>query len=430
MKEYVVGVDIGSSKVCAIAGKLDKYGKMQVMGVTSTKCSGIKRGIVVDIDSTAECIKDCIEQMERMIDFDISDIFISIPGEICELIVNRGVVAVSSEDREIKKNDVDRVLKAAKIITISSDKEIIGVIPQQFMVDGYDNITDPIGMSGLRLEVDAQLILSQSTVINNLFKSIKKAGLNLSGMVFQPLGTANVVLKAEEMKIGTLLLDIGAENTNISVFKNGKLCYSDNLALGGNIITNDISLCLRIPFSEAEKLKVNYGSGKSNFIDEDFKIKINTNYDNIVEIDYNVLTEIITARVEEILLLIKKKLMISEQMDNVSGVVVVGGGIALLKGCSDLCKEILDKPVRIGIPDYTGVDSPICAAAVGVVKDVVDSGKVNLCKEEALDEMRSHKSKKYEKKSIVWDDEKDEEDTEESSNGVFSKIRNFFADFF
>ncbi|MBE6068311.1 MAG: cell division protein FtsA [Clostridium lundense] len=430
MKEYVVGVDIGSSKVCAIAGKLDKYGKMQVMGVTSTKCSGIKRGIVVDIDSTAECIKDCIEQMERMIDFDISDIFISIPGEICELIVNRGVVAVSSEDREIKKNDVDRVLKAAKIITISSDKEIIGVIPQQFMVDGYDNITDPIGMSGLRLEVDAQLILSQSTVINNLFKSIKKAGLNLSGMVFQPLGTANVVLKDEEMKIGTLLLDIGAENTNISVFKNGKLCYSDNLALGGNIITNDISLCLRIPFSEAEKLKVNYGSGKSNFIDEDFKIKINTNYDNIVEIDYNVLTEIITARVEEILLLIKKKLMISEEMDNVSGVVVVGGGIALLKGCSDLCKEILDKPVRIGIPDYTGVGSPICAAAVGVVKDVVDSGKVNLCKEEALDEMRNHKSKKYEKKSIVWDDEKDEEDTEESSNGVLSKIRNFFADFF
>ncbi|WP_097025584.1 cell division protein FtsA [Clostridium peptidivorans] len=429
MKEYVVGVDIGSSKVCAIAGKLDKYGKMQVIGVTSTKCSGIKRGIVVDIDSTAECIKDCIQQMDRMIDFDINDIFISIPGEICELIVNRGVVAVSSEDREIKKNDVDRVLKAAKIITISSDKEIIGVIPQQFMVDGYDNITDPIGMSGLRLEVDAQLILSQSTVINNLFKSIKKAGLNLNGMVFQPLGTANVVLKAEEMKIGTLLLDIGAENTNISVFKNGKLCYSDNLALGGNIITNDISLCLKIPFSEAEKLKVKYGSGKSNFIDEDFKIKINTNYDNIVEIDYNVLTEIITARVEEILLLIKKKLMISEQMDNVSGVVVVGGGIALLKGCSDLCKEILDKPVRIGIPEYTGVGSPICAAAVGVVKDVVDSGKVNLCKEESLDEMRNHKSKKYEKKSIVWDDEEDE-DTEESSNGVFSKIRNFFADFF
>lgn len=430
MKEYVVGVDIGSSKVCAIAGKLDKYDKMQIIGVTSTKCSGIKRGIVVDIDSTAECIKDCIEQMERMIDSDISDIFISIPGEICELVVNRGVVAVSSEDREIKKNDVDRVLKATKIITIPSDKEIIGVIPQQFIVDGYDNITDPIGMSGLRLEVDAQLILSQSTVINNLFKSIKKAGLNLNGMVFQPLGTANIVLKAEEMKIGTLLLDIGAENVNISVFKDGKLCYSDNLALGGNIITNDISLCLKIPFSEAEKLKLKYGSGKANFIDEDFKIKINTNYDNVVEIDYNVLTEIITARVEEILLLIKKKLFISEQIENISGVVVVGGGIALLNGCSDLCKKILDKPVRIGVPEYTGAGSPICAAAVGVVKDVVDSGKVNFSKEESLDEIRNHKSKRNEKKSIVWDNEDDEGDTEKSGNGVFSKIRNFFADFF
>lgn len=205
MNEYVVGIDIGSSKVCAAAGRLDKYGKIQITGITSVPCSGLKRGIVVDIDNTAEGIKNCIEQLERMVDSKITEAYISIPLEICELALNRGVVAVSSEDREIRKNDVERALKAAKIITIPSDKEIIGVIPEQFIVDGYDNITDPVGMCGLRLEVDAQIVLCQSTIISNLFKSIKKTGINIVGMVFQPLANAMSVLNNEEMKIGTLL---------------------------------------------------------------------------------------------------------------------------------------------------------------------------------------------------------------------------------
>lgn len=427
MNEYVVGIDIGSSKVCAAAGKLDKHGKIQITGITSVPCNGVKRGIVVDIDSTAVGIKNCIEQLERMIDSKITEAYISIPAEICELTLNRGVVAVSSEDREIKKNDVERVLKAAKIIAIPSDKEIIGVIPEQFIVDGYDNITDPIGMCGLRLEVDAQIILCQSTVISNIFKSIKKAGINASGMVFQPLANAMAVLSNEEMKIGALLLDIGGETTNITVFNGNRLIYKDMLPIGGNAIANDISLCLKLPLSEAEKLKIKYGRViiPNEASGEDFKIKINANYDNVVEVDYSLLIQIISARIEEILCLVKKKLSVNEYLDKVSGIVVVGGGIALTKGSIELCKSIMDKPARAGTPEYVGAASPIYSTAVGVVKDVIDSGKVNLTQSTAQE---SH-HKKNDGKS-VWQEENDELYSEENNDGILSKIKGFFTDFF
>ncbi|WP_027623330.1 cell division protein FtsA [Clostridium lundense] len=425
MNEYVVGIDIGSSKVCAAAGIFDKHGKIQITGITSVPCDGVKRGIVVDIDNTAIGIKNCVEQLERMIDSKITEAYISIPGEICELTLNRGVVAVSSEDREIKKNDVERVLKAAKIISIPSDKEIIGVIPEQFIVDGYDNIIDPIGMCGLRLEVDAQIILCQSTIISNIFKGIKKAGINVNGMVFQPLANAEAVLNKEEMKIGVLLLDIGGETTNITVFNNNRLIYSDMLPIGGNTIANDISLCLKLPLSEAEKLKIKYGRINNEASDEDFKIKINANYDNVVEVDYSLLIQIISARVEEILYLVKKKLNMSGCLEQVSGIVVVGGGIALTKGSIELCKNIMDKPVRVGIPEYVGAASPIYATAVGIVKDVIETGKVNLTQN-----TNSENHHKRNDGRAVWEEEDDESYSEENNNGILSKIKGFFSDFF
>ncbi|WP_315118054.1 cell division protein FtsA [uncultured Clostridium sp.] len=423
MNEYVVGIDIGSSKVCAAAGRLDRNNKIQIIGIASTPCSGLKRGIVVDIDSTAEGIIKALEQLERMIDSKIKDIYISIPGEICEITSNRGVVAVSAEDREITKNDVDRVLKAAKIISVPSDKEIVGVVPEQFVVDGYDNITDPVGMCGMRLEVDSQIIMCQSTIISNLFKSINKAGFQSKGMVFQPIATALSVIKSEEMKIGTLLLDIGAETTNISVFKDNRLVFNDKLPLGGNTITNDISLCLKLPQSEAEKVKIKYGNIADSFDNEDFKIRINANYDSIVEVSNNLLNDIIAARIEEIMYLLKKNLDLHGYLEEISGIVVVGGGISLVKGSIDICREILGKPVRIGIPEYIGAEDTMYSSAIGVVKDVISSGKVDFKEEKVTKE-----KKKSDVKSI-WNDE-DDEDNDEDDDGFFSKIKGFFTDFF
>lgn len=421
MNEYIIGIDVGSSKICAAAGKVDKYGRMQIMGITSTNCSGVKKGIVVDIDSTSEAIKKCIDSLERMIDTEIKEAYICIPGGMCELIWNKGVVAVGSEDREIKENDVKRVLKASKIITIPSDKEIVGVIPQQYIIDGYDKIKEPIGMSGLRLEVDAQIILAPSTVVNNLLKSISKAGVKLLGMVFQPLAIAEVALKEEETQRGVVVVDIGEQSIDIYIYEGGKLASIDTISLGGNAITNDISLCLKLPFSEAEKLKIKYGSVGEEMVSYDSPIEVNVDYNDKVQVDYFMLKQIIEARIEELLYLVDQKIKCSDFYEKVSGIVLVGGGLALIKGIEEFSKNILQKPVRVGAPDYIGAASPLYAAAVGVVKDAADSIK----DKSVMNDTR----KEIESSAREWAVEQDDKESKNNS-GFISKIKEFFTDFF
>ena len=423
MNEYIIGIDVGSSKICAAAGKIDKYGRMQIMGIASANCNGVKKGIVVDIDSTSESVKQCIDGLERMVDIKITDAYISLPGGISELVWNKGVVAVASEDREIKENDVKRVIKASKIITIPSDKEIIGVIPQQYIIDGYDKIKDPIGMSGLRLEVDAQIILAQTTVVNNLFKSVDKAGIRVAGIVFQPLAISEVALKKEEVERGVALVDVGAESINIYMFEGGNLAGISTIALGGNTITKDIAVCLKLPFSEAEKLKIKYGSVGVDSANNDFKIEVNADYNNKISVDYHILKQVIEARVEELLRIISGELKSSEHYEKISGIVIVGGGLALIKGIEDFCRDVLQKPVRIGTPEYIGAASPLYVAAVGAVKDASDSMKDK--------SFMTKTEKETEKAQREWTREKNRnEEEKDNSNGFVSKIKEFFTDFF
>ncbi|MBC2579000.1 cell division protein FtsA [Clostridium sp. DJ247] len=422
MNEYIVGIDIGSSKVCAAAGKIDKYGKMQIIGITSANCNGVKKGIVVDIDNTSESVKLCIDSLERMIDAKISEAYISLTGGISELLWNKGVVAVASEDREIKENDVKRVLKASKIITIPSDKEIIGVIPQQYIIDGYDKIKDPIGMSGLRLEVDAQIILAQTTVVNNLFKSINKAGIKVLGVVFQPLALSAVILKEEETRRGVALVDVGSESINIYAYEGGYLANISTIAFGGSTITNDIALCLKLPFSEAEKLKLKYGCVGEDSTSYNLKIDVNADYNNIVQTDYSTLKQIIEARVEELLYLIDQKLKSSGCYEKLTGVVISGGGLALFKGIEDFSKNIIQKPIRIGTPDYIGAASPLYASAVGIVKDVADSVK------DRSFARKTEKERENTARELAMESDIREEKKE--NIGFVSKIKDFFTDFF
>lgn len=425
MNEYVIGIDVGSSKICAAAGKVDKYGRMQIMGITSANCNGVKKGIVVDIDSTSESVKQCIDGLERMVDIKITEAYISLPGGISELVWNKGVVAVASEDREIKENDVKRVIKASKIITIPSDKEIIGVIPQQYIIDGYDKIKDPIGMSGLRLEVDAQIILAQTTVVNNLFKSVDKAGIRVAGIVFQPLAISEVALKKEEIERGVALVDVGAESINIYMFEGGNLAGISTIALGGNTITKDIAVCLRLPFSEAEKLKIKYGSVGPDSNNSDFKIEVTADYNDKISVDYHMLKQVIEARVEEILYIISGELRSSEHYEKASGIVIVGGGLALIKGIEDFGRDILQKPIRVGTPEYIGAASPLYAAAVGAVKDASDSISTKDKNFMAKNENENENAQRE------WAREKNKnEEEKENSSGFVSKIKEFFTDFF
>lgn len=418
MDEYIVGMDIGSSKICGAAGKIDKQGKLQVVGVKSVSCSGLKKGIVVDIDSTSESIKDCIEQLNRMIDKEITSVYISLPGGICELIPSQGVIAISSEDREIRKNDIQRVLNAAKVISIPSNKEIVGVIPKEYMIDGYDNIKDPIGMSGLKLEVDAHVILAQTTIVSNLIKSVRNAGLSVSGIVLEPLAISQVALKRDELKMGAALIDVGAEKIDISVYKNGNILYTEMIPFGGSTITNDISICLKIPFSEAEKLKLKYGSiEKSNSLSAN-SIMANVGYNDVIEVNYSTLIDIIEARVEEYLTLIENKLQMSGYHNDIAGIVIAGGGISYLKGVCELGRGIFNKPVRIGAPEYIGTSNPVYNTAVGIIKDVIKTSSYseNVRK---IKEVKVYKEEKLTEKNLANEDA-----------GVLSKIKGFLADFF
>ncbi|MBZ9687800.1 cell division protein FtsA [Clostridium estertheticum] len=413
MNEHIVGIDLGSSKICGAVGKVGSSGKLQIIGITSVVCSGLNKSVVKDIDSTAEAIKQCITQLERMTDIQISEAYISLPGGICELVRNTGMIAISSEDREIKQSDVDRVIEAAKLISVPADKEIVGVEPEQYIVDGYDNIKDPRGMSGARLEVEAQVVMAQSTVVNNLLKSVKRAGIKVSGIVLQPSAISEAVLRREEKDMGIAIVDVGAQTIDISIYKGSKLKYTSILQLGGNNITNDISVCLKVPFSEGERLKLKYGSlVKGKEIDVE-KIRVKDSYDNYTDIDNNLLVDIIEARVEELLNLIKRNLLNSEFYKDISGIVIVGGGISLFRGTTELSKQIFNKSVRIGSPDYVGAASPIYVTAVGIVVQASNNLKSNNSFSEEIDEGKW--SKKQNKNG---------------KNEFAAKIKGFFADFF
>ncbi len=418
MDEYIVGIDIGSSKICSAAGKLDKQGKLQIVGVTTSLCSGLKKGIVVDIDAASKAIGQCIEQLDRMIDKEINNVYISLSGGISELVSSRGVVAIPSEDHEIRKNDIIRVLNAAKIISVPSNKEAIGVLPNEFIIDGYDSIKDPLGMSGLKLEVDAHVILAQSTIVNNLVKSVKNLGLKVNGIVLEPSAVAQVALKRDELKMGVVLLDAGLEKIDISIYKDSNIVHTDMLPLGGSTITNDLSICLKIPYSSAEKLKLKYGSVEVMDNLNKNPIKAIVGDSDFVHIDYRTLVEVIEARVDEIFHLIKSRLIQQGYLDEVSGIVIVGGGLAFINGICELGRSVFSKPVRIGVSEYAGTSNPTYNTAVGIVKDVTSTLSISNTAQSNKEQFKHKEEKSYEKK----------EDSEES--GVLSKIKGFLADFF
>ncbi|EJO5348054.1 cell division protein FtsA [Clostridium botulinum] len=417
MEDYIVGVDIGSSKVCAAAGKPDKYGKVKIIGVTSAECHGMKNGIIIDIDSAAEAIKNCITRLESIVDTNIKSFYISLPGRIGTLMSSQGMVAISSDDNEITKKDVNRVKRATQIINIPNDKEIVDIIPKEYIVDGYNNIKDPIGMSGNRMELDAYLVLSETTIVNNLLKTVEKAGYNILGVVFAPIADAKVALKKEEMKQGTALVNVGADSMDISVYKDDILIKTYNISIGGNSITNDISICLKIPFSEAEKLKIKYGIiGKNNF-DLEGPIKVNIGYNNDITINPETLRRIVEARVEELLILIQKKLKESDEFKEISNVVIVGGGLSLIKGIEEFGKYIFNRNFRIGSSEYVGAANPIYVSSVGVVKSLINP-------------IKSQSNNLKNKETAITNEDTSQYKRENQGKGVILKIKEFLTEFF
>lgn len=420
MYRYIVGLDVGSSKICASVGKVNDEGKISVIGTTMAPCSGLKKGAVVDIDITAEAIEKCIFSLEKIVEFKINEVYISIQGGICDFYNNKGVVAVENEDREISRSDVNRALEASKLISIEGNKEIIGAIPEQFIVDGYDNINDPIGMSGVQLEVEAKVILAQSTVVNNLIKGVNKAGIKVLGITLESMALSSSILLEDEKEKGVAVIDIGFDTINISVFKNKKLCKTIFIPLGGNNVTKDLSLCLNISYEEAEKLKHKYGALSKN--DKEENISLNTSKQDNNQVSSYKIVDIITARVDETLRFVRTFLKESGYYDEIHNIVLAGGGFTFLKDIINFSEEIFKKPIRIGMPQYIGAINPLYSTTVGIIMDVVKNSKL---------ERVSSVSKNVELEDRVdcsIDENEDEEHNEKL--GIMGKIKDFFADFF
>lgn len=417
MHEYIVALDIGSSNVYGAVGKIDNQGNLHIVGTNAVNCFGLKKGIVVDIENTAKSIRECVDNLERIVDIKISSVFVSLPGVICELISNRAVVAISSEDREIREKDLFRVLDAAKIVSLQSDKEIVGVIPQQYIVDGYENISEPIGMSGLRLELDAQVIVAKSMVLNNLRKSLERADISIIAEVLSSQAVSNIVLNNIDKNLSTLVVDVGGETTDLSLFRKRNLVFTSVIPLGGNNITKDISICLKTPHSTSEQLKVKYGQLKLSSEKDGNTITINDGYNNRKDIDKEILNSIIESRVEEILSLVKDKMVRNDFYEEISNIIIIGGGVSLFRDIAHYTSDVLGKAVEVGYPSDFGATNPKYSCVVGTIKDIYETLKMTK-KLNINENLKNDNTKKI--NSTV----------EEKSEKIIDRLKDFISDFF
>jgi cell division protein FtsA len=365
--EIYVSLDIGTSSVKVIIGEMVND-SLNIIGVGNVKSEGLRKGSIVDIDETVHSIKSAIEQAERMIGMEINQVVVGITGNHVSLQPCHGVVAVSSENREITNDDVARVMDAAKVVSIPPEREIIDIIEKQFIVDGLDEITDPRGMIGVRLEMEGWIITGSKTILHNTLRCVERAGLDILDITLQPLAAGSFALSKDEKSLGVALIDIGGGSTTIAVFEQGYLRATTVIPLGGEHLTKDISIGLRTSTEDAEKIKVKYGHAFYDDASEEevFSVPI-IGSDQHQQFNQLEVADIIEARMEEIFELVQNELS-RMGIRELPGGFVLTGGVANMQGVLDLAQVIFQSRVRIAIPDYIGVREPQYTTAVGLIK--------------------------------------------------------------
>ncbi len=368
--DLIVGLDIGTTKICAIVAERAENGA-DIVGIGTHPSKGLRKGVVIDIDATVDSIKHAVEEAELMADCEISSVYAGIAGGHIEGFNSHGIVAV--KDREVGGNDVRRVIDAAKAVAIPMDREVIHVIPQEFIIDDQDGIREPLGMSGVRLEAKIHIVTAAVTSAQNIVKCANKAGLNVVDIVLEPLASAEAVLAGDERDLGVCLIDIGGGTTDLAVFADGSIKHTSVLGLGGYHITNDIAVGLRTPFEEAERIKKRFGVASARYLGSDDVITVpSVGGRRPREISRKILCEIIEPRIDEVLSLARQELRKAGLDDRIPSGVVLTGGCSALQGIADLAEEIFESPVRSGIPTRVGglqdvVRSPMYATGVGLV---------------------------------------------------------------
>ncbi|MBC5810122.1 MAG: cell division protein FtsA [Candidatus Eremiobacteraeota bacterium] len=367
----IAGLDIGTTKTCAVVATSTPEG-LDIIGVGEAPSNGLRKGVITDLEETVRSIEAATEKAERMSGVHISHVYVGVTGEHVQSTNNRGVVAISSEDREVARNDVRRVVEASKLIEVGADRQIIHALARQFTVDGHDGVSDPVGMSGSRLEVDTHIITAGNTFITNVLKCVHRAGLEPAGIVFEPLASSAATLLAEERNVGVALLDIGGGTTDVAVFTGGGAIHTSTIPVGGNILTNDIALGLKTTFAEAESIKRTYGSAIADTHgDQEFPVKT-LDGKTTRRVNRAQLRAIVAPRVAEIFKLAKAQISDRLPRDVVLAEIVLTGGGAHLRGIDQAAAEFFGLPSRVGVPTAIGgltdaVRKPEFATAVGLV---------------------------------------------------------------
>lgn len=367
----LVGLDLGTTKVCAIVGEVKEDGHVDIIGIGISPSHGLKKGVVVNIDSTVESIKKAVHEAELMAGVEINSVYVGISGGHIKGINSRGVAAI--KNKEVGPADIGRAIDGARAVNIPMDQQILHVIPQEFIIDDQDGIKDPLGMSGTRLDVKVHIITGAVTAIQNIIKSCSRAGLTVNDLVLQPLASSKAVLTGEEQELGVVVVDIGGGTTDVAFFLEGSLWHTEVLPIGGNHLTNDIAIGLRTPTSEAEKIKIKYGCALSSLVKHEDTLDVPSVGGRPPRLlSRQILCEIIEPRMEELFGMVQQRLKKTGFEDMFASGVVLTGGTALMEGAQDAAERQLGLPIRRGTPRNIGglmdvVNSPIYATGVGLV---------------------------------------------------------------
>jgi cell division protein FtsA len=357
------GLDIGTTKITAIVAEAEEDGDgIRIIGVGTAPSDGLKRGVVVNLEKTTRSIQCAVQEAERMSGRTIRGVFAGIAGDHIRGINSRGVIAVSRKDAEIRPNDLERVIEAAKAVAIPTDREILHVLPQEFIVDDQDGIRDPVGMSGVRLEAEVHIITGAASACRNVIRAAERAGLEVEELVLEPLASADAVLTQDERDLGVALFDIGGGTTDVAIFYEGSVRHTAVIGLGGSNVTNDLAIGLRTPVERAEQLKLQSGCALTSMVRPEEVVQVPSVGGRLDrEVSRHMLAMMIEPRIEEIFELGKKEIRKNHIADLLGAGVVLTGGASSLEGMPELAEQVFDLPVRRGFPmGISGLTEAVC----------------------------------------------------------------------
>jgi cell division protein FtsA len=377
LERTIVGIDVGTTKICTLIGEMDEQNELRVVGVGTVPSQGLRKGVIVNVAEASQAIATSVEKAERVSGYDIERAYLSLAGAHVSSVNSRGVVAIQHSERGVSQEDIDRALDGAHAIAIPHDREIVHLVPREYAVDGQEGIKDPRGMIGYRLEVEAHIVTGATSSIHNLIKCAEDAGVGVDELIIGPLASGEAVLSDHERELGVALADIGGGTTDIAIFIEGSVWHTTILAVGGNHLTNDIAVCLKMPMSAAEEAKINYGHACPELVNPNDMVTVQTfgapDSEATARLSRVELAKVIEARMEEIFDLIVQEIKRSGYDGLLPAGLVLCGGTAELRGIRELGQRVLGLPVRVGRPHelhglVDTLNSPAFATSVGLLQ--------------------------------------------------------------